>query len=350
MHILLVRLSALGDIVHALPVLAAILDAMPDARVDWVVDARYSAIFDYVEGLHKRLVVRARADDSGEAVVAFAGNRGLWNAMRHMRQQQYEVAFDLQGLIKSAALAGLSGAQRVIGFSAARLREPQAGWFYTDTARASADAHIIAKNLSVLKVVGIQPRAVRFPLRVPQSNVADTVTAAAAQAGDGRFALLNGGGGWPNKRWPPTRFGELAARLRDRLGLASFVLWGKGEQPLADTVVDYSSGAAVRLPPTSLGDVLALAARAAVMVSGDTGPMHLAAALGTPIVGLYGPTWPSRNGPWHPRDVTVSRAEICRCHHKRRCLRRDHTCLDEVGVEEVFQAVARRVSRQEARA
>jgi heptosyltransferase I len=349
-RILLVRLSALGDIVHALPVLGALVQAMPDARIDWMVDARYAQIFDYVEGLHRRLVVRAEAGGTREPVMAFAGNRGLLRALRHMRQQHYDLAFDLQGLIKSAALAGLSGATRVIGFSAARLREPQAGWFYTDTARVPADAHIIAKNLSVLAVVGVQPHGVRFPLRVPTSSVADEATAAAAQAGAGPFALLNPGGGWPNKRWPAIRFGELAARLRANLGLASLVLWGKGEQALADSVVAYSARAAVRLPPTTLGDVMAVARRAAVMVSGDTGPMHLAAALGTPIVGLFGPTWPSRNGPWHPLDVTVSRAEICQCHHKRRCLRRDHACLDEVGVEEVFQAVARRLTRREARA
>jgi lipopolysaccharide heptosyltransferase I len=349
MRILIVRLSALGDIVHALPVLAALLEAIPDAQVDWVVDARYSGIFEYVEGLHTRLVVRATDGSARSGVAVFVQRRGVLNALRHMRRQQYDVAFDLQGLIKSAALAGLSGAKRVVGFPAARLREPQAGWFYSETARVPADAHIIAKNLSVLPVIGVHPRTVRFPLRVPASRVADEAAAAAART-SGRFALINPGAGWPNKCWPTPRFGELAARLRSELGLPSFVLWGEGEEALADTVVTHSSGAAVRLPPTTLGDVLAMAARARVMVSGDTGPLHLAAAMGTPLVGLYGPTWPSRNGPWHPRDLTVSRAEVCQCHHKRKCLRRDHACLEEVGVDEVFRAVLRRLAGVEARA
>ncbi len=350
MRILIVRLSALGDIVHALPVLPALIESIPDARIDWVVDARYAGIFDHVDGLNRRLVVRASEGYTRTGVVAFARRRGLFGALRYMRRQQYDVAFDLQGLIKSAALAGLSGAKRVIGFSAARLREPQAGWFYSETARVAADAHIIAKNLSVLPVVGVHPRAVRFPLRVPASSVADEAMAATARASGGRFVLINPGGAWPNKRWPTPRFGELAARLRAELGLPSYVLWGKGEDALAATVVTHSSGAAARLPPTTLGDVLAMAARARVMISGDTGPLHLAAAMGTPIVGLYGPTWPSRNGPWHPRDVTVSRAEVCECHYKRRCARSDHACLDEVGVEEVFRAVVRRLAGVEARA
>ncbi|MCA1586158.1 MAG: glycosyltransferase family 9 protein [Acidobacteria bacterium] len=348
MRILIVRLSALGDIVHALPVLAAIRDQVPEAEVDWLVDGRYVDIFEFVEGLGRHIVVRADATQAFGSEVTFAGNTGFWSALRFLRSRQYDVALDLQGLIKSAALAGLSGARRVIGFPAGHLREPPAGWFYSETARVAESAHVITKNLSVLSLLGLESSRVRFPIRIPPSRVADEVSAAAARSGDaGRFVLLNPGGGWPNKRWPPVRFGELAARLRDEQRLPSFVLWGKGDAALADQVVAHADGAATSLPVTTIGDVLAVSSRAALMVSGDTGPLHLAAAVETPIVGIYGPTWPSRNGPWHVSDVTVSRADRCQCHHKRQCQRRSR-CLDEVGVDEVLRAAARRLGADEA--
>ena len=139
------------------------------------------------------------------------------------------------------------------------------------------------------------------------------------RATGGQFALLNPGAAWPNKRWPPLRLAGLATALRQRHGLMSVVLWGPGERELADAVVAGSLGAAVLSPPTSIADIVALARSASVMVSGDTGPTHLGAAVGTPMVGIYGPTRPERNGPWRPEDVTVSRAGVCRCHHLRRC-------------------------------
>lgn len=342
MRILIVRLSALGDIVHALPVLAALRDHRPDVEVDWLVDARYAGIFEHVEGIRRRIVVRAPAAAAAPGSVSFAGTRGLVGAVRDLRAQQYDVALDLQGLIKSAALAGLAGAKRVVGFPAPHLREPYAAWFYDETADVPEGAHIIRKNLSVLPAIGIDGSRVRFPIRVPASRVAD------AASSHGRFALINAGGGWPNKRWAPSRFGELAARLSREHGLRPLVLWGRGEESLAADVVGHSEGTAEVLPPTDLGDVLALASRAALVVSGDTGPLHLAAAIGAPIVGIYGPTWPERNGPWAADDVTVSRAACCMCHHKRRC-QQPRPCLEDVSVEEVAAAAASRLRTAEAR-
>jgi heptosyltransferase-1 len=251
-------------------------------------------------------------------------------------------------LLKSAAMARLSGAKRVIGFDRARLRERSAAWFYNETAPATAGVHIIQKNLSVLPALGITcPAVLRFPFVVPPSAVADRIATAAR----GGFALINPGAAWPNKRWAPERFGELAARMRERHALSSYVLWGSGESALADSVVAASRGAAQHAPETTLGDLLALSSRASLMVSGDTGPVHLAAAMSTPIVGLYGPTWPERNGPWSPDDVVVSRATVCACHHKRQCRRagagpvESRMCINEIGVHEVVAAVDMRLAR-----
>lgn len=339
-RILIVRLGALGDIVHALPVLAELRRAYPAAAIDWVVDARHAALFNYVEGVTRRLVVRAPAASTHDNVVTFAGNAGMLSVVRFMRQQHYDIAFDLQGLIKSAGLAGLSGARRVIGFAPGRLREPQAAWFYSESVGSPVDAHVVHKNLGVLPLVGISPGELRFPLRVPTSTVADEIAARF-----GRYVLVNPGGGWPNKRWPPSRLGELASRIRDRYDLESIVIWGRHEEALADAVVASAHGAATRAPATGLGDLIALSAGAALMVSGDTGPLHLAAALDIPVVGLYGPTMPSRNGPWDGADEVVSRSDVCACYHKRACVK-DDPCLNDVSVNEVFAAVGRRLARE----
>jgi ADP-heptose:LPS heptosyltransferase len=121
------------------------------------------------------------------------------------------------------------------------------------------------------------------------------------------------------------------------------VLWGPGERELADAVVSQAGGAALATPPTAIRDLVALARGAVIMVSGDTGPTHIAAAVGTPIVGIYGPTRPERNGPWRPEDVTVSRAATCECHHLRRC-RRARMCLLDIEADEVVAAVDARLA------
>jgi lipopolysaccharide heptosyltransferase I len=329
-------MSALGDIVHALPVLAAIRDASTEVEIDWLADRKYAAILEFVDGLTHVVI----------------GRPGLSNAVAAMRRREYDVAIDLQGLLKSAAMARLSGAKRVVGFDREGLREPAAGWFYSDTVSAPAGSHIIAKNLAVLPALEVlRPVTPRFPFVVPSSAVADAVTGAAHARGFAGVALVNPGAAWPNKRWPPERYAAIARHLSEHHRLLPVVLWGGGEGPLADSVVAASQGAAVRAPETKIGDLLALSSRASLMVSGDTGPLHIAAALGTPIVGLYGPTWPERNGPWRPDDVVVSRAAGCECHHKRRC-RRDASpsdgesrmCLNEITVSDVIAAVDRRMA------
>jgi heptosyltransferase-1 len=160
--------------------------------------------------------------------------------------------------------------------------------------------------------------------------------------------MVNPGAAWPNKRWHPERFGAVARAIRDRHALRSVVIWGPGERELADRVVAASHGAAFAAPPTSIADLFAISGAASLMVSGDTGPLHIAAAYGTPIVGVYGPTDPARNGPWSADDVCVSRFEACGCHHLRRCVR-ERWCLEEVHADEVIDAIDRRLAPARAR-
>jgi lipopolysaccharide heptosyltransferase I len=337
--ILIVRLGALGDIVHAIPVAAALRAARPGARIDWLVSDKHREILDLVPAIEHRIVINDRG--SG------AGGRSLLGAVRELRRTRYDVVLDLQGLVKSALIARSLGAPRVVGFAAKYCREPLARFFYTDAHDPGGEGiyapsetrHVVHINLGVLTTLGIAPGPPQFPLAVVSSAVQRQMS---EQTG-GRYALLNPGAAWPNKRWPPARLADLAAALRERHGLASVVLWGPGERELAAEVAASAAGAAIMSPPTTIADVVSLARGAAVMVSGDTGPTHIGAAVGTPIVGIYGPTRPERNGPWLADDVTVSRAAICACHHLRRC-QRETMCLLDIQVGEVLAAVERRLA------
>ena len=341
-RILIVRLSALGDIIHALPVLFALKQSLPSTAVDWLVEANYASILALVPELDRRIVVRGTASGASETSITFGGGLGYLRAMSFLRAQRYDAALDLQGLIKSAVWARASGAARVIGFARDHLREPQAASLYSETVTPPGAGHVIDKNLAVLSALDVPDTP--MALRLAPTGSTDVVAAIVAAGGPRNFIVLNPGAAWPNKRWPADRFGAVAAGLFRRTRLRSLVTWGPSERALAESVVAASGGAASLAPATSVADLAVLMRDAAVVVSGDTGPLHIAAAMGTPLVGLYGPTWPERNGPWDPKDHVLSRADTCVCHHKRQC-RRGSPCINEIGVDQVVAAAHRRLRR-----
>ena len=342
-RILIVRLSALGDIVHAVPVLSAIRRHDPSAEIDWLVEESYAAVLGMVDGLRRRVIVRARENGTRGRDVVFASGIGYLKAAAYLRRQRYDIALDLQGLLKSAAWARVSGATRVIGFAPGHLREPHAARLYTETVVPPEAPHVIQKNLAMAAQLG----APVSPFTLPLSPVPSATLSAAVHdaVGPARYAVLNPGAAWPNKRWPPERFGALAEALLHRFGLVSFVTWGPSERLLAEEIVRGSGGAARLAPPTEIADLAALMRGAALVVSGDTGPLHIAAAMGAPIVGLFGPTRPERNGPWDPDDEVISRAGQCQCHHKRQCLI-GAPCINDISLDEVIQAVDRRLTKE----
>ena len=330
--ILIVRLGALGDIVHALPVAAALRDRFPAARIDWVVDERYQDVLDLTPVVDRRIVLRSRS-------------LPVWRRLAELRRAlaggAWDLAVDVQGLLKSAVVARSSGARRVLGFAAPHLREPPARFLYTETCDPGNAVHVTEKNLALAARLGAETARRRFPIEAPASAALAAVRRLPG-VGEGPFAVLNPGAAWPNKRWAPVRLARVAEWLREARRLPSLVTWGPGDEALAAAVVEGSNGAARLAPPTRVGDLAAILKTASVVVSGDTGPLHLAAAVGTPVVGLYGPTDARRNGPWAPADVAVSRFSDCRCRWRRRC-RAARRCLDEVTVDEVTAALDRRL-------
>lgn len=333
-RILIVRLGALGDVVHAMPVVSAIRRGLPSAQVDWLIDPRYAAVVRMVRGLGEAIPFDPRGLLRG-------GDRAATMAtLRTIRSREYDVVLDLQGLLKSAVTARLVGGKRTIGFARRQLREPLAGLFYSDAIDTSATTHIIEKNLAVLGALGMTTTTPEFSLDIPPSAAADEVR---ARVGEPGYVVLNPGAAWPNKRWPASRFGALAASVRATSGLRSVVLWGPGEEALADEVVAASEGAAERSPRTGILDLFAVTRGARLVVSGDTGPLHIAAAVGTPVVALFGPTFPERNGPWQADDISLSEASRCECHYQRTC-RRAVPCIDAISGDAVLDAVTRRLA------
>lgn len=327
--ILIVRLGALGDIIHTIPAAAAIRRAMPDAAIDWLVDVRHRDLVDLIPVVNRRITVQTNSIAS------------LYTAGSQLRRSGYDVALDLQGLLKSAVLARMSGASRVIGFPTELLREGAARFFYTETA-GDGVPHVVDKNLSMLKALGIRMPELTFPLEDRNPGMAAEARRLLGIEDGEPFAVLNPGAAWPNKRWPPVYFAEVARGLVKRHGLRSLVLWGPGESQLAEDLVLASDGTAATGPQTTMADLVSLLKAAALMVSGDTGPLHIAAAVGVPVVGIFGPTDPKRNGPWDENDLTASRYRSCACRYQRRCTI-SSWCLLDITPREVLDLVDQRL-------
>jgi heptosyltransferase-1 len=328
MKFLIVRLGSLGDVVHGIPAAAALRRAYPDAQIDWLVDPRYVELLNLAPGVVRAIPLDPRA-----------GWGLLVATVRELRRTRYDAAFDLQGLLKSATLTRAAGARRTIGLPREHLRESLAARLYAEMPDPGPNPHVIHKSLALMRAVGVTDVRIDFPLVVP---VTPAAARAAERAGPHGYALINPGAAWPNKRWPPQRFGALAAALYDWLGLTSIVLWGPGEEGLASAVVAAAGGAAVKSAPTTLTDIASLAKGARLMVSGDTGPLHIGGAVGVPLIALFGPTRTERNGPWLGADITITRYDKCQCHYARQC-RTGGRCIEDIRLDDVIAAVERRV-------
>jgi len=308
--LLILRLGSMGDIVHALPGAAALRRCFPSAIIGWAVEQRWSELLcaagaeNAVSGSpEKPLVDRLHFINTvawRKAPFSDATRQDAWNAMSALRAARYELAVDFQGAWKSAGLALWSAATERIGFESPR--ERPAAIFYTRGV-VTTSPHVVDQNLELAAAVtGQDPGPAYFPL--PCSTATESWCDAELRGrGLEDFALLSPGGGWGAKLWLAENYGEVAAAL-GREGLPSLVNFGPGEERLARAVEQSSAGAA-QLVCCALGKLIALTRRASLFVGGDSGPMHLAAALGVPVVAIFGPTDPARNGPYGTRSTVL---------------------------------------------
>jgi heptosyltransferase I len=318
-RIVVLRLSALGDVIHTIPAVAALRQARPDARIGWLVEAAYADLVRIVAPVDEVFPFRTKAwrrswwkrETAGEAARALGALR---------RFARGGVAIDFQGLAKSALAGRLSGARSRIGFDRAAVREKTTLFLNNRRVAVDTSRHVIEWNLELARSAGARAAAPPWVDFTP--FVFDEGGRLAPYAATHPLILIPGAG-HPSKRWSPGRFAELADRAAEELGLRSLVVWGPGEERLAEAVTGRSS-AADPAPPTDLRGLAWLLRSARGVVAGDTGPLHLAAALRTPVVALFGPTDPLRNGPWGQGRNVVSSAT------------RE---IDSIGVEEVAAKV-----------
>lgn len=330
MRVLLVRLSSIGDVIHTLPAAAALRRAGWETA--WAVEPASTVLL--VDNPAVGQVYRLPAAKRFRWREAYA-------AVRALRSARFDAALDFQGLWKSAAWGRLSGARRIVGYAGRWRREaPSSALLGERLALPERAIHVIDKNLALLSALGIGAVGEReFPLPVVP-GAADDVRQRLGRT-DAPLVILNPAGGWASKLWPAEAFGALAQFLAAD-GCRVLVTHGPGEEGLADRVVAMSQGGATRSFPTTLNELGELFRLAALVVAADTGPLHIACAVGAPVVGLFGPTDPARNGPFSVRDVVVRRVPPCAPCHRRVCAVHEKIMLT-LPVDEVLQAARLRL-------
>lgn len=281
---LVVRLGSLGDIVHTFPAVAALRESFPASQITWLTHPRWESL----------------VASSGLATEIWATETRSMSSLREIiariRREKFTAGIDYQGLWKSAALPLFGGIPRRIGFSSETIREWGVPILYTDRVQC-VTTHIAEQNGELSRRAGAKCNVA--PFRLENSAEDDAVVRQSLrERGVGRYVLLSPGGGWRSKCWPPERFGELAQHIRESLGLRCVLNSGPGEEYLAEAVTAASGDAGPIAYSGDMEKLMALARGAECIVGGDTGPLHLAVALGTPSVSIYGPTDPRRNGPY----------------------------------------------------
>jgi heptosyltransferase I len=339
-RLLIVRLGSMGDILHALPAATALRKALPEASIGWVVEERWAELLCTLSeprsgprSPRRPLVDQVHTVDTKKWRTSLFSPQ-TWErigaSLSELRAPKYEVAVDFQGAIRSAMLARLSEAPVVHG--AMQPRENVASMFYTRQV-ATRGSHVVEQNLSLtealvehrLETPGVElPCDDRAEERCDEWLRRERVT---------DFALLNPGAGWGAKQWPAERYGLVAKKLAED-GLRSLINVGPGEEKLSQAVEAAGAGTAEAVGCT-LTELIALTRRAQLFVGGDTGPMHMAAALRIPVVAIFGPTDPARNGPFGTRS-TVLRNSLSPTTHARRA--QPDPGLREISVDQVLAA------------
>jgi heptosyltransferase I len=342
MRILVVRLSAMGDIIHAMPAIAGLRRELPNAHIDWTIEERWlplltsrtsleysqhaspspeQPLVDLVHAVHMR-----RWRQSPFSRITREEVRALRSRLREIN---YDHAIDLQGAIRSALLANSSAARVKAG--AQHPRELPARWWYNVQAHTPA-RHVVDQAAEIVSAAvgrNVQPAPPPFPSCLQSEAWADELLAKAST----QFAIINPGAGWGAKRWPAERYNRLVQTLASR-GIDSLINAGPGEIELA-RAVSLGNEKSARVVECSLLQLIALTRRAALFVGGDTGPLHLASALDIPVVAIFGPTDPARNGPYGGRFTVLRSPESKRDHSRHH---RPEAGLLNITVEQVADA------------
>lgn len=332
-RLLLIKPSSLGDIVHALPTLAALKSLFPQAAVSWVVKRQWAGLVERAEGVD-------------EVIAVSDGLRGWLSQVPRIRAERFDLVVDLQGLLRSGSLAWISGCARRVGLATGREGSP---WFYTERVPVpTGRIHAVDRYLLVAAALGAsraEPPAFRFRDRPDDEQAVAQLLQKEGVPRDRPWLAMNVSARWVTKRWPAAHFAETADALtRDGLGPVVFI-GGASERAETEGVRTMMRTKAVDLTgQTAVGLLPTLLRQAAVLITNDSGPMHIAAAVGTPVVALFGPTDPLRTGPYGQGHSILTHDVECRpclsrhCHHSI-----PMACLSDISPDRVVKAVRERV-------
>lgn len=322
-----IRLSALGDIVHTIPVLPPLLSHYPGVRISWFAEPAGSSLLQHVSGISEIVSVDVK---SGSL-------RDKWRALQSLRQSQrqsFDLILDFQGLLKSALLAFLLPGRRV-GFHRRNLREPLASLFYQQQASYIAERkHVIYKNLHLLSLLGIRADEVRYPLKALQPSAALQMFWSAVSWRPQRWLAFNVGGGWSTKVLAPAQIRETVHLLQADYPL--LLLWGTDQERQLAEEISRQTGAPL-VPFLSFADLICLLRETRLLISADTLALHLADMAGIPSVAVFGPTDPSRNGSLQPASVALVADLPCRFCYRRRCDTIE--CMKQIAPQRIVAAV-----------
>jgi heptosyltransferase I len=344
MRFLIVRLSSIGDIVHALPAVSALGEAFPRVDIGWAMEKRHRGLLNGNPFVHRVISLDTLGWRSRPA--SRYTLEEVARSIHALRELPFDAAIDFQGLIKSGLIAWICRSGERLGFTENWLREPAAGVFYTERVAPHGRRHVIEMNLALVERLGVpalQPQQWRFPLPRNTSDE-EAVEQRLAALGVKEFIIINPGGGWAAKRWSPQDYTELLRlieRRHDEFGWRILLTGSPDEEALIREILEGADSKQAAYFASTLTEFIALAGRAQLFVGGDTGPLHLAAAVGTPIVAIYGPTDRARNGPFSPADITLSNAAPI--DHTRRG--RNPAYLPGIAVESVLTAILDRLGR-----
>ena len=349
-RILIIKPSAIGDVVHALPVLNLLRRTWPDAHVAWVLTPACANLLDGHPMLNEVILFERGKFGRGWREPAAAA--GLVKFMNGLRGGEFDLVIDLQGLFRSGWMARQTRAPVRIGFANAREFAPLSYTHRVDV--GPAEQHAIDRYLMVAKALGCGDAPVAFPFHVTDDDRRRVESLVPAVRDRVPFAVLIPGTNWPTKRWPVDRFASLVKPLRDRFGLAAVAAGSPAEVEIASRVGGGGGGdggggggggggGVVNVAgQTTLRQLVALLGRASLVIANDSGPMHIAAALGKPLVTLFGPTNPTRTGPYRRADAVLRLDIPCSPCYSRTCAHQ--SCLRWLDVESVLALAERQLT------
>ncbi|MDM8551364.1 glycosyltransferase family 9 protein [Desulfobacterales bacterium HSG2] len=349
MNILIIKLSAIGDVIHTLPALNAIRKHYPDAHITWVVEEAASPLIEGHAALDRVLVSKRKRwvkklMGKSPSVEKRAALKDAYLFIRALRDTRYDLIIDFQQLLKSGVLVGLSKGERKTGFNKGMEHQEHSYLFLNERILpVKMDNHALLRNMMLLDALGIHSDEIAFNLPVRDQDrrmVDELLSRHGVKTSDRPLAAINPVAKWETKLWSDLKFSRLADRLTEQHGISLVFTGGPEDRETVRKIISGMKTRAANLAgETSLKMLAALYEKTDFLVTTDTGPMHLAAAVGTPVAAIFGPTAPWRTGPFGPGHQVIRAGMECSPCFKRQC--RTKECMERISVEDVLDGVRR---------